>query len=69
MGTCTEVSVRQPRFGCLDADFRQHVRSPGGHRVEGDPRRDPAAAKLGASHRTAHTQVRGGPGFWRDSPR
>jgi hypothetical protein len=26
MGTCTEVSVQAAQIGCLDADFRQHVR-------------------------------------------
>ena len=26
MGTCIEVSVQAAQIGCLDADFRQHVR-------------------------------------------
>jgi len=26
MGTCSEVSVQAAQIGCLDADFRQHVR-------------------------------------------
>jgi len=55
MGTCTEVSIQAAQIGCLDADFRQHVR-PADIELRVIPSRS-SSAKLGASHRTAHTQV------------